>query len=420
MFAPLSVAAFAKKTDKLPKKLSSLRFEELLALNAAEIEEQYRLKSKDAAVITTILHSLLEGDTQAVATNTIDAVASLLPPRPPRVQSSLGINSVEAELKLTAALAKLRTNPMLKSLAHHHIGDYWDSSWARAPFEEALTFEQLSQLRPRALLDKRSFTPQKLTHLLEALDRALKGHSTPSAPTPPQDSTPMQSQATQTISIHRWKSDSTEYSSALLGSLLLYADEGSKIPVQFTELQVILRAIPERLTAREYLAAILQEELDLPTASTLLKIDPNSVRQCTEAAYQKVEALLKELAPVLYQCLIATLSQPATQIATFSQLLRPDAPPSQFITTISLLLARALGATPVTIGGHTQKNFWSRNNAAAERAVRLIVAGLPKSDAELQADATALLGSIPFDTVREWLKPLTYFSERTLIWSKRE
>lgn len=420
MFESLVVGAFGGKGKKFTKKVASATLGELLGTDLATIEKSHGVTRKDASLIVSIIESLLEGEPGIEHGQPIAAASGLLPPRSPKLQSSIGINSVEAELRLTAGLAKLRTSVALKTLAHHRLGDYWDPSWTRAPFEEALTFEQLSQLKPRALLDKRSFTPQKLSHLIEAMERGVTS-ATPSVAQitqHPQQATLFTT--THAISTERWKAESAGYTTTLLGSLIVYADEAAKTPEQFVELCRILRAIPERLNAREYLAAMMQEELDDTTVSSLLKIDPNTVRQSQATASQKLESLLKELAPVLHQSFMATLSQPATQIASLTQLLRPDAPSSQFITILCMLFARAVGAAPVMIGGRAQPTVWSHNSSAAERAVRLLVAGLPKSDSELRADATALLGNLPFDTVRDWLKPLTHFNERTLSWNKRE
>ncbi|NDC38553.1 MAG: hypothetical protein EBZ48_10930, partial [Proteobacteria bacterium] len=286
---------------------------------------------------------------------------------------------------------------------------------------EAMTFEQLAQLNPRALLDKRSFTPQKLTHLVSAVERALdrpRSESTSNTGSPAATHPPTHFTTASPISIARWRSQSGDLPATLAALLMVYAEETTRIGSGSTELLRALQGIPEQLSAQEYLAAALREEYDLATVGALLKIDPNTAEEARLTAYRKTDDCLKMHAPALRQSLLLGLSHPATSLSSLQSIISPEPHSSPVLSTITAIFARALGAAPVQIGNITDPAFWSTNGEAAQRAVRLLVAGLPKSASELQADAAALLPGTPFTTVSLWLKPLAQWNEREQRWSK--
>ncbi|NDC37023.1 MAG: hypothetical protein EBZ48_03105, partial [Proteobacteria bacterium] len=106
MFEPLVVGAFAKKGSKISAQLRSASFGELLASVETEWEQRYRLKSSDVKLLVSIIESLVDGDApmQLAQTAIVDQLAEG-GARSPRIESSIRMNSVEAELKLSAILS---------------------------------------------------------------------------------------------------------------------------------------------------------------------------------------------------------------------------------------------------------------------------------------------------------------------------
>jgi hypothetical protein len=53
------------------------------------------------------------------------------------------------------------------------VGDFWDSSWTPAPFEEAITIDQLAGLDLATLFKKRMVTDTRVQSILRALNRVI-------------------------------------------------------------------------------------------------------------------------------------------------------------------------------------------------------------------------------------------------------
>jgi len=100
------------------------------------------------------------------------------PERPPRSEPPI-LSSVEAERRLTDAISALKSAPNFHLIKFSRLGDFWQEGWPRAPFEEALTLQQITEMKVAVMLEKRSFGPTKILNFVRALERAVGGDRTP-------------------------------------------------------------------------------------------------------------------------------------------------------------------------------------------------------------------------------------------------
>ena len=156
------------------KKLSSEK-----AFNGITVEGLVKLAKAEVSPITALTTLQLKHLIQSLwpllgAT----AVEPLGTSRSEPVQSGapderLSLSPVELENRLEAASKLVRSSPTFTEIRSKKLGEFWDKSWARAPFEEALTVGQFAAIDVTTLVKKRSFNPKKALLLLDAVDRAL-------------------------------------------------------------------------------------------------------------------------------------------------------------------------------------------------------------------------------------------------------
>jgi len=89
------------------------------------------------------------------------------------VESVSERSSVEAERILHKAYFRLKSSDLYNDLQNKLIGQYWDKSGVRDPFVEEMTFKQLLSIRIEYLLEKKSFTDNKVTAIVKAINKAL-------------------------------------------------------------------------------------------------------------------------------------------------------------------------------------------------------------------------------------------------------
>lgn len=422
----LLITALAPKGEKISKRLSSLTIRDLLAAEIKSFLEKAKISSADVKVLISIITPLTDeppGTSEAESNPNFSSDPSLgiIPPptqRISRLPGAIGLSSVESELRLSNLLNRLRAAPELKELFHRRIGEYWEEGWVRAPFEETLTFGQLADLKPRALLEKRSFTPQKLLHLISAVEKGIDstGSKFGSVKTPqPQVSTT----DIKALDISNWIAEGSKYPAAVSASLTMFAHEVANLGADPGLIKDLLSEIPVHLSAQEYLSAVLLEEFDLGTASTLLKTDPNTTQELATSCYGKITALFKVNNTPLAASCTSLLLQPAVPISKIEQVLFGESCSAAFRTTLSSIFARALGAAPIMIGGTSDRRYWATSQNAPERILRLLISGLPKTDSELRIEASTLFPLVPFEQVAEWISGWASLNEPDQRWNKR-
>ena len=427
MLEHLTVRAFAKKGSRLPRVLVDRTFGELVRDGGAVVGTSRGVAGSHVTRIVEVLSSLLDGENSPEQPHQ-PSIGSKQP-RGSRFSKEppVRVSSVEAEIKLTKALSKLRMSPRFPPIALNRLGDYWDPEWVRAPFEEALTLAQLSQLKPQTLLEKRSFTTQKLLHLVAAIDRALSDNgvevagTSPPLPNPAAIEIARQSDTSNrpVISIEAWKRDLSSFPAAVGAGVVLYEQEAKGCLMDDGVAARILAEIPLRLSTREYITSVLLEEYEPAVVSSMLKTDHGTVLETAKLAYKKLDQALREIEFGAYQAGSALLAQPAMPLATLSDIFFGTSLSDTFRGSLTAVIARSLGGAPVVAFGIRPEGYWSKNPSGLERAIRLMVTGLPKSDSDLKAEAHSILPSFQFEIIADLLRPMAFFNDKSRNWAKK-
>ncbi|NDB85910.1 MAG: hypothetical protein EB127_24905, partial [Alphaproteobacteria bacterium] len=80
----------------------------------------------------------------------------------------------DAEARLNAAVGRLRSSGADSQFPQTPLGEFWDPTLPRSPFEEALTIQQVCSIKLEPIVRKRSFSEAKLEALLVAMARCAQ------------------------------------------------------------------------------------------------------------------------------------------------------------------------------------------------------------------------------------------------------
>ena len=156
--------------------VSELTFEKLVELGSTKLTKLKWLNREQEQSLIQLLKVL--GDTESN-----DATAALITPpkRPSRLSPNYvpedegeGLSSAEVENRLRSMLRELSSHPKFKSISQESLGSFWNNEWPRAPFEEAMTLNQLAEMDLALLWKKRTTTSGRLDRMAKAVESALK------------------------------------------------------------------------------------------------------------------------------------------------------------------------------------------------------------------------------------------------------
>jgi hypothetical protein len=174
MLRALQVGRFISAEDATSVGVvSELTFEKLVELGSTKITKLRWLSKEQQDRLVTLLGALTDGDGNPT---------EMFVPRPAdrsRYNATAFepdeevLSSVEVENRLRTALTTLKNHPGFERVANRPLGSFWDDSWARAPFEEAMTLEQLSNLDLAFLWKKRMITPRRIDRMAKAVQAAV-------------------------------------------------------------------------------------------------------------------------------------------------------------------------------------------------------------------------------------------------------
>lgn len=116
-----------------------------------------------------------EGDTIDTSKDAASNLEAKLAPFPTKDEILAQRRSaLDMEGELADAIDRLRENARLTEIAPVRLGNYWSPEMPRAPFEEEITFGQLSQMKASTILEKRGVTARRVEAILAAIELALK------------------------------------------------------------------------------------------------------------------------------------------------------------------------------------------------------------------------------------------------------
>jgi len=347
--------------------------------------------------------------------------AALKSLRPRHVNHTI-LSSVQAERMLTDAIAALRDSPRFPSIRFAKLGEFWQDDWARAPFEEALTLQQMVDMKVAALLEKRSLSHAKILHVVGALEHASGKSPGVSAPTPNGETGPVAEPPVGAIRApetprHTWThADLADLPPTATASLKYIQTLGAELTRHRSPLEAVVGQIPSTLSAAE--AAVAWFRIDSPhdVVASLLRLPLDEVAGLTESARNKLGTLFSQVAPLERQSFDIALRHAAMPLEPLIHTIGGGNVDHADLCAVLRLLVTTLGAVHPVVHGRTLHRYYTLAPQAAEMIIDNVVVRLPRSDEAVrrelalllpfvpESEATALLGTrARLDTdVKEW------------------
>lgn len=352
----------------------------------------------------------------------------IFPPRAARpVVAAPTWSSVELEEKLQQNINKLQASTKLAEIGGRRLGEFWDRKWGSAPFEEALTFQQLTGFKARILLEKKSFSANKAAGVIAAVEAALgapaaapvlgvSSNVTASSESIPASATSTQLQGPRFVCAWPDIPPSLPASARLL---LRYFEGQIRQASSDSPFLRFLAKIPSQISAEEFVVSWYLQEHDDDIVTRLLHIEPAELGLRIESANRKIEQLFTAEAGELKSYWEIALRSPGIEIERLREVLGQTGMDSDFLLGVLKVVLSAIGARhPITFGVDLSK-YWSRNPNAFQIALSGIVSSLPKSGAAVLEDFSAMFPFIDPAILTEVMKRQAHFNEREGKWVKR-
>lgn len=265
------------------------------------------------------------------------------------------IGSVQLELALRASLAAITAHTRYHEVRKRTVGEFWDPAWTAAPFEEAMSIEQLAGLDLAVLFKKRMVTDTRIQSILRALARVqahLDGAVPPSSesldpvattqpmlPSPPSRTTP----ATLSDASTRQARPPLSVAACAIAEAL---------EATYPEWP-IATALRGRLSSSECASIVLGEEISAATQRDLTLIVKSVL---TYHERELIQALLR--APVV-RIEHITLALFGAKDATSAR-----------ARCIATLVARGFGALPLSPCAALSVELWTQNPKLVQSLIR--------------------------------------------------
>ena len=359
------------------KAFNGLSIAEIAAEGGFRLAARPAVQASDLRALIEILGRLFEGD---------QAKHSLL------VSAEFeNVDGGFAQIELSRALDLLSSSGALDRIGGKTLREYWDKDWPRAPFEEVLTFRQLAGLDLSSLLKKRAFTPEKMLAVSKVIDRAIAV-----------------SAKTSVGQIAASNSDGEIFSGSHFEQLRFKASNLNSFLAACTRAafenaanvtpNVGIGALFKALIASEHsdavIAALVQASMPALAAGALLELAPEELNVISARGRTEISKIAGQSAATLVAQLEAALLAPAVSEA----MILSTVACSEIAAALQLALVRVLletgNAKPPLVFGQRLSGFWTKNERSAEMLLRGVMAGLPKSEAELSKELTDLIAGV--------------------------
>lgn len=333
------------------------------------------------------------------------------------------LNSVQAEELLDQAISRLARSAILQQLSQVRLGAFWDRKFGSAPFEESITFKQLSEMRASALIEKRSFGQRKIRGVLESVEKALVGtkvlcteNQQPMPTSPPCVAEACSQKLDQQI---YWQTSGVIFSSSNKLLLNSYLQQLNFVQAASSPLVKILKRIPQELNDLEFLLMLHQIDLSPEQLTNLLAISANDYREIFNSACKKLDLLTRTEAAELRSYWDIALRSPGIKHEKLVEIFYEPLLPEEFVKAIVNILLMAIGAQHPIIYGMDLSQYWTINPSTLQMTISGILATLPKSDRELKADFAAMLPFIDLSILEEILLKQASLDKEKGEWVRR-
>lgn len=384
----------------------------------------------EPSLLPAELNNISSGERDRLITALVDLSRPAVAPSPPADPAPSGgrrsphtdgpvLSSIQAERLLTDAVAALRVSPRFAEIRFARLGEFWRDDWARAPFEEALTFQQLADLKITALLEKRSFGHAKVLAVIGAIEHAIGRSSEPAPATATVEPSPTQPKpvALSSPRPQGWgdagRATLPSHTTATLHYLESLATDST---LTTTPIGAIITHLPHTLSPLEAVVVWFHLESPLDVVASLVRLAPPECARVFGSAREKLDRLFTTVAPETRQSWEIALRHAAVPL----QVLLRSAGATRYnhagLESIARILIGALGGVHPLAFGHTLPGYYTLTPSAVELIIAKIVAGLPQNFDSVALELTTLLPWMERDDTEKLLRLRATHDETTKRW----
>lgn len=327
--------------------VSDLTCDMLVELGADGVRTGYRLTAAQTSRLAELILALGNGSTETSSEPGPHLAAGT--PSSASSQEPL-FNSVQVELDLKRSIEAVRAHPTFSDLRSMALGRFWDATWPRAPFEEALTVGQLVDMDLGLLFKKRSTSGSRVHYITMALGRAVEQQErgqTLRRPEPASAISLRSVVAPASYAEHPWSEaatiDEVPVTPATLALVESFISATRDLQSAGLPLSSLMATLPHYLSRAEFLAVLADGELSPRISAQLGKWHK-------EQAHAPCVALVRE-----------ALQTPGCAVASLARIVSDEGRYTAFSGMAAIVLARALKAEQVRYENQVCSGMWSLN-----------------------------------------------------------
>jgi hypothetical protein len=358
-------------------ELADMTLENIVELGSERIAKIPYLTLMQEGALVQLLHSLC-GEDDVLASRPDDGATGDVEPI---------VSSVELELALRERLRAICGHGDYAKVRSRTLGEFWDRRWTPAPFEEALRVEQLVGMDLSVLFKKRSVNDQRIQSICNALEKILDVLAPVATPASEMAKIAAVRQPTLTHvtslssqNAQRWfaSDDVLQPTHVAIVEVFSLARTDSN----YQELHSVIQGVIDRFTPNEFIEITL-------------------ARPLTNELHERLGAFVHEVLEHERRALVIALLQgPGVRVSHISRLLVGGG--SGFgaaLGLLAVLIARGLGARPVTLGTARCEGFWTLNPHLIAEFTKPSTSRSKSSRQQSPAPVTPILDPI----LQEWL-----------------
>jgi hypothetical protein len=330
------------------------------------------------------------------------------------------LNSIEEERKLSEGFRRLRGAPQFTKIRSLIVGNYWDSEAGRAPFIEAMTFGQLVEIKIAHLLEKRSFTERKTHGILDAINKCLEEYGFTEKESEDENCVPGESvSGSNCQAAPEWQVSDLSLPALAQTIIGFFESQCSRSQTGQGGLKTVVEQIPQVLSRPQFVILWLGVDYEPELVADLMKVSLDDITAVQHKAGAILADRLREQQVPMTEHWETALAGPGIDESHLIAPYLTNDLDSDFQRTFSRMILKVLG------GGHPQafsrvfSDYWTKKSESLDLILENIIAGMPKTQEQLQQEFSAFLPFFKKEDLTEVLDDQIYFEQKKKVWKKR-
>lgn len=303
------------------------------------------------------------------------------------------LNSIEAEAKLLAAFRRIKEHPRAEEFFHQTLTEYWHPEWLRAPFVEALTFKQLSEMKLSNLLDKRTFSQHKTQAILLCVEAVCEKYPATPLETPNLALRDQQLAPEPSVGLNSLTSWRTTVACPIIvramAELLLKESSELVLPESFK------RVFFTTLSDKEGGLLLLEAAYGLEYVADLIDADEKELHASITGAQRKLQKSMKRDAAREVAHIEQLLQSPAVSLGVLFSGLDVESSSHELTVLCANAILQSIGAASAEIEDIELEHCWTVNEKGLSVIWNAIKSQSPKTKKTFLALCASLVPYVP-------------------------